>query len=191
MKQIPRPNAAVWRSIAICTTAGLVIIIDNQYAPTEPVQANGYQYSKVDQHCISAIDRTASIPQDIAAQVRALPAFTPVQQVIAQTGPRVYCEIAPKSIRTPNGPIFGNVYVLPIEGTSEAVIGYVDEFGQWLGSEVWNLAPDRMPTPEQRSIDYFLQPGNVDRSILPYDRRNLPAQPDQQPAQPAQPPECR
>lgn len=191
MKQIPRPNAAVWRSIAICTAAGVIIVIDNQYTPTEPVQADDYAYSKVDQHCISAIDRTASIPQDIAAQIRAIPAFTPVQQVIAQTGPRVYCEVAPKSIRTPNGSIFGNVYVLPIAGTSSGLIGYVDEFGQWLGSEIWNLAPDRQPTVEERTIDYYLQPGNVDYSVLPYDRRNLPAQPDQQPVQQAQAPECR
>ncbi|NEQ20698.1 MAG: hypothetical protein F6K28_15960 [Microcoleus sp. SIO2G3] len=147
MKQILSTHGAVWRSIAICTVAGVIIVVDNQVAPTEPVQADSYAYSKVDQHCISGILRGMAIDLPTAAHIEAS-ADQPIEAA-GLAGMQPYCWLANKT--APNG-AWSQAAILPIDtgaiaAPPQVLVVYFsnrasDNVYTVTGTERWDVAPD-------------------------------------------------
>ena len=133
----------VWRSLLACGLLSFSFLAGQSFAPVDRAGASSANYSRVDKHCISAIDRSITISQPTAAQILAMPPGTPISTVTALTGTQPYCQIADKT--APSG-VMSKAYVLPIHvdtivSPPNVLIVYVVNDAELSGHEVWNVAP--------------------------------------------------
>ena len=130
----------VWRSLLHCTPILGGLLAGGAFAPITPAGADNYSYSGVDRHCAGEINRSVMIGLSEAANLEVTLPFTLTDQA-GIAGLPIYCQLQPKAIATSKGVMWGTPGVVPIAGTTDALVITVDEFAQVLKVERWNVVP--------------------------------------------------